>query len=284
MGQHDVPDLLEVLNLRQVAPSAFEGRNAALDLPRVFGGQLAAQALVAAARTVPAAQVPQSLHATFLRPGLPQAPNRFAVEHVRDGRTRSTRSVAVTQHGREVVRLTAGFGAPASGMTHQTPPPDAGKPEDAPTLYETIADEGGPTGLWTGFDAVELRVAPSAAGPASRGLVWMRAAGTLPDDPVVHAAVLCYASDLTLLSSALVPHGLRLGRERDHSHAWDTVSLDHALWFHHIPRADEWFLFDQHSPVASHGRALGTAHVYDSAGELVATVTQEGLLVGTPLP
>ncbi|MEU7868744.1 acyl-CoA thioesterase domain-containing protein [Dactylosporangium sp. NPDC049140] len=280
---HDVSDLLEVLDLRPVGDSVFEGRNSALDLPRVFGGQLAAQALVAAARTVPSRQLPQSLHATFLRPGRPEAVNRFAVEHVRDGRSRTTRTVTATQDGREVLRLTAAFGPPSTGVGHQTPPPHAGKPQDAPTLDESIADLGGLMGLWTGFAAVDIRVAPCPDGAASRGLLWMRATAPLPDDPVTHAAVLCYATDLTLLSAALVPHGLRLGRERDHSHAWDTVSLDHALWFHHIPRADEWLLFDQHSPVASHGRALATAQVYDTTGELVATVTQEGLLIAEPL-
>nr|BFE61447.1 acyl-CoA thioesterase II [Dactylosporangium thailandense] len=272
-----------MLDLRRIGASVFEGRNGALDLPRVFGGQLAAQALVAAARTVAPPLVPQSLHATFLRPGRCGLANRFEVTHVRDGRSRTTRAVDLLQDGKAVLRLTAAFGTPAAGVAHQTPAPEAGRPGDAPTLDESIADVGGLTGLWSGFSAVEIRVAPCADGDPSRGLLWMRAAGPLPADPLVHAAVLCYATDLTLLSAALVPHGLRLGRERDHDHAWDTVSLDHALWLHHIPRADEWLLFDQHSPVASHGRSLATAHVYDRAGELCATVTQEGLLVATPL-
>ncbi|GAA4261133.1 acyl-CoA thioesterase [Dactylosporangium darangshiense] len=281
--RHDTADLLDVLDLRRVGEHTFEGRNSALDLPRVFGGQLAAQALVAAGRTVAPPHVPQSLHATFLRPGRPERPTRFTVERVRDGRGRTTRAVTATQDDRAVLRLTAAFGAPATGVTHQVPAPEAGAPESAPTLDESIADLGGLAGLWTDFGAVEIRVAPHPPAHPSRGLVWMRAAGPLPDDPAVHAAVLCYLTDLTLLSAALVPHGLRLGRERDHDHAWDTVSLDHALWLHRIPRADEWLLFDQQSPVASWGRALATAQVFDRSGELVATVTQEGLLVATPL-
>lgn len=278
---HDIHDLLDVLDLTRTDESVFIGRSSALDLPRVFGGQVAAQALVAAGRTTDG-RPPHSLHAYFLRPGDPVAPLRFEVTHLRDGRTVSSRSVDVVQNGRTILRLTASFGDAGTGVAHQVPVPDCPPPERTPTLGESLADLGGLAGLWNAFEAVDIRVAPHAGNGLGRDLIWMRAGGKVPDDPLLHAAVLCYATDLTLLSAALVPHGLRLGRERDHAYAWDTVSLDHALWLHSIPAADDWLLFDQHSPVASNGRALATAQIF-SGSDLVASVTQEGLLRGTPV-
>ncbi|GIJ55680.1 acyl-CoA thioesterase [Virgisporangium aurantiacum] len=281
---HDLGDLLDVLDLKAVAADRFVGRNAALDLPRVFGGQVAAQALVAAGRTVDSGRTPQSLHADFLRPGRPEVHTEFVVETVREGRSRSNRAVVALQDGKAILRMTAAFGVDAdSTVTHQVPTPAAPAPMSVRTLAESVARYGGLDGLWTGFDAVEIRIDPRDVDGGSRDLVWMRAAGTLPDDPLVHAAVACYATDLTLLSAALVPHGLVIGRERDDRHAWDTVSLDHALWLHRIPRADDWMLFDQHSPVASWGRALSTARIFAPDGELVATVLQEGLLRASPI-
>jgi acyl-CoA thioesterase-2 len=283
---HDLADLLDVLDLKQAADDRFVGRNAALDLPRVFGGQVAAQALVAAGRTVAGGRTPQSLYADFLRPGRSEVPIEFVVETVREGRTRSNRSVAALQDGREILRMSVAFGHPDATeprVGHQTPTPPAPPPSAVPSLAESVARYGGLDGMWTGFDAVEIRLDPRTVDGGSRDLIWMRAAGVLPDDPLVHAAVTCYATDLTLLAAALVPHGLVIGRERDDRHAWDTVSLDHALWLHRVPRADDWMLFDQHSPVASWGRALSAAGIFAPDGELVATVAQEGLLRASPL-
>lgn len=290
---HDLADLLEVLDLKQTADDRFVGRNAALDLPRVFGGQVAAQALVAAGRTVPADRTPQSLHADFLRPGRSEVPTEFVVETVREGRSRSNRAVVALQRGKAILSLTAAFGGDGGAafagpaypgtstdavVRHQVPAPQAPGPTTVPTLADSVARYGGLDGMWTAFTAVEIRMDPRTVDGGSRDLIWMRAAGTVPDDPLLHAAVTCYATDLTLLAAALVPHGLVIGRERDDRHAWDTVSLDHALWLHRIPRADDWMLFDQHSPVASWGRALSTAQIFARDGELLATVAQEGLL------
>lgn len=288
---HDLADLLEVLDLKQIADGRFVGRNAALDMPRVFGGQVAAQALVAAGRTVASGRTPQSLHADFLRPGRSEVPTEFVVETVREGRSRSNRAVAALQRGKAILRMTAAFGGDGGATTtgpvfpgttavvrHQVPAPVAPDPTVMPSLADSVARYGGLDGMWARFEAVEIRMDPRTVDGGSRDLIWMRSAGTLPADPLVHAAVTCYATDLTLLAAALVPHGLVVGREHDGRHAWDTVSLDHALWLHRIPRADGWMLFDQHSPVASWGRALSTAHIFAPDGELVATVAQEGLL------
>lgn len=281
---HDLADLLDVLDLRPVAADRFVGRNADLDLPRVFGGQVAAQALVAAGRTVDSGRTPQSLHADFLRPGRPEVPTEFVVETVREGRTRSNRAVSAVQDGKAILRMTVAFGlTDVSLVQHQLPAPAAPDPQAMRSLADSVEKYGGLDGMWRGFDAVEIRLDPRHVDGSSRDLIWMRAAGELPDDPLLHAAVTCYATDLTILAAALVPHGLVIGRERDDRHAWDTVSLDHALWLHRIPRADGWMLFDQHSPIASWGRALSSAHIYAAGGELVATVLQEGLLRASPL-
>jgi acyl-CoA thioesterase II len=252
-------ELANLLQVETLQPDLFRGHSPHDSNQRVFGGQVAAQALLAAARTVAAGGV-HSLHAYFLRSGDP-TPILYRVQRIRDGRSFAVRRVDATQHGETIFNLMASFhdNADEQGFDHQdrlraaAPPP-----ESLPTFPARLAE-------W-GIDAV-----PRPLPPERR--VWFRAYGPLPNDPVVHACVVTYASDLYLLGTALLPHGIP-------STSPDVVfaSLDHAMWFHRPFRGDEWLLHVQRTPSASDGRGLATGSIYRQDGTLVATVVQEGVL------
>ncbi|MCQ4044588.1 acyl-CoA thioesterase II [Streptantibioticus rubrisoli] len=279
--------LLELLDLEPIERDIFRGTSRAALVPRVFGGQVAAQALVAAGRTVPEERHAHSLHAYFLRPGDPGAPIVYDVDRIRDGRSFTTRRVVAIQHGQPIFHLSASFQTPEEGLEHQEPMPPAPDPESLPTAEELLPEHADrfpdPTvvdRLLEARAAVDLRYAQDppflTAGQRRepRSQVWFRTRGKLDDDPLLHVCLATYVSDMTLLDSILLAHG------RGGWAVGDVVgaSLDHAMWFHRPFRADEWLLYDQQSPSASGGRGLGTARIYTQDGQLAVSVIQEGLV------
>jgi acyl-CoA thioesterase-2 len=272
-----VAELLEVLTLDRIEDDLFRGCSPRTSLQRVFGGQVLGQALMAAGATVTPARHVNSLHAYFLRLGDPEVPIAYLVERVREGRSFSTRRVEARQHGRAIFHMSASFQILEPGLEHQDSAPQVPGPDDPANSAHFQARGDAARSLdpdeWAAIDV--RRVAPTEPDGAAHGdlRVWLRAAGRLPDDPLLHAAVLAYASDLTLLATALVPHPLRIGSPQLFS-----ASLDHAMWFHRPFRADEWLLHDEHSPSASNARGIGLGRVFSLDGRLVATTVQEGLM------
>ena len=276
-----VDDLVALLDLEPIEVNIFRGRSPDEERQRVFGGQVAGQALVAAARTVdePQRHV-HSLHAYFLRPGDPAVPILYEVDRIRDGRSFTTRRVVAIQHGRAIFNLQAASTSPSRASTTSC---DA--PHDCPT--RSRCPTGTSAWLRTGTSSapydrprpIDLRYASGdpmqrKGTSAQSQQVWLRADGPLPDDPVLHACIVTYASDMTLLDTAVLPFGL----------AWDSpgmrmASLDHAMWFHRPFRADEWLLYDQRaifSTTAARGLAGGS--IFTPDGRLAVSVVQEGLI------
>lgn len=277
--QTAVDALIQLLDLEPIEVNIFRGISPPAERQRVFGGQVAGQALVAAARTVEPESRVNSLHAYFLRPGDTRIPILYEVERIRDGLSFITRRVTAIQHGRAIFSLSASFQIPEDGFDHQEPMPEVPAPETIPDIRERwgdIAAERGDTRFEADFP-IDLRNCDWGPADRERPLppyqrIWMRASGSLPDDPVLHACVLTYASDMTLLDTALLPHGLG---------PIDNVfmaSLDHAMWFHRPFRADEWLLYAQDTPSASGGRGFTRGSVYTAEGALAVTVVQEGLI------
>ncbi|HZM31479.1 MAG TPA: acyl-CoA thioesterase II [Acidimicrobiales bacterium] len=284
MSQAAVDDLVRVLDLEPIEVNIFRGMSPDEDRQRIFGGQVAGQALVAAARTVPDDREVHSLHGYFLRAGDPRVPVLYEVDRLRDGGSFTTRRVVAIQHGRVIFNMAASFQVPEEGFDHAFPMPDLPPPEDLPTLRERLQRAGVPLTPWLSRDRpIDIRhVDPGGPGSTPEELrrprdphhhVWLRADGRLPDDPIVHTVVLTYASDMTLLDTSLIPHG---GSWSDPSVFM--ASLDHAMWFHRPFRADDWLLYAQDSPDASGGRGLSRGLVFTRNGTLVATVIQEGLI------
>jgi acyl-CoA thioesterase II len=276
-------ELVELLDLETIDVNLFRGRQPDTSLQRVFGGQVAAQALVAGGRTVDAVLGVHSLHSYFLRAGDTAVPIVYDVEAIRDGRSFSTRRVVARQHGRPIYFMTASFQVAEAGFDHQDVMPDVPGPDDSLDLRELFRRRS-PEGAdeWVKEWAVlEIRwVADSRPGgeladdrQPARSQIWMRVGGKLDDDELTHRAAFTYLSDMTLLGSSLVPHGVSIGDPRIQS-----ASLDHTIWFHRPFRADEWLLYDQASPSASGARGLGIGRVFTAEGRLVATVAQEGLI------
>jgi acyl-CoA thioesterase-2 len=276
-GQAALDELVGLLDLEQLERNLFRGVSPPHSPTRVFGGQVAGQALVAAGRTVEPERAVHSLHSYFLRPGDPRVPIVFDVERVRDGRSFTTRRVRAVQHGEVIFTLGASFQLPQRGVEHAEPPPSGvPAPEDLPDLGEWLRGErtflsGVPRPLDLRF--VEAPLWTSRRGPATDQpqRVWMRADGTLPHDPMLHVCLLTYASDLTLLASVLAPHPLSMSQVA-------MASLDHAMWFHHPFRADEWLLYECRSPSASGSRGLATGRFFTRDGRLVVTAVQEGMV------
>lgn len=274
--------LVELLDLEEIEVNIFRGRSPQEDRQRVFGGQVAGQALVAAGRTVERGQV-HSLHAYFLRPGDPTIPILYEVDRIRDGRSFTTRRVVAIQHGRAIFHLSASFQKPERGLEHQVSMPDAPDPESLPGFEERsrALSERLPEGSegWLERERpIDVRYvdpvdvfAPEKRPP--RQLVWIKADGRLPDEPLLHQCVAAYASDMTLIDTALLPHAISWPDPRLIS-----ASLDHAMWFHRSFRADDWLLYAQESSSASGARGFSLGRLYARDGELVASVAQEGLI------
>ena len=280
-GQVAVDGLVRLLDLEKIEKDIYRGSSPKSALPRVFGGQVAGQALVATGRTVPHERQVHSLHSYFIRAGDPQVPIVYEVERIRDGYSFSTRRVTAVQNGKAIFTLSASFQLEQSGIEHQSTMPDAPPPESLPTLEQRYRDAPGAAAVFRSMPRpIDLRYVddPSwqqrRSGPRD-GLnrVWMRANGRLPDHPLVHVCVLTFASDLTLLDTVLARHGLALGLD-----AVTMASLDHAMWFHRSFRADEWFLYASKSPAAAGSRGLATGRFYARDGTQLASVVQEGMI------
>ncbi len=271
-------DLVALLDLERIEVNHFRGHNPDEKRVRIFGGQVAGQALVAAGRTVPADRFVHSLHAYFLRPGDPRVPVLYEVDRIRDGRSFTTRRTVAVQHGEAIFNLSASFQLPEEGPEHQEPAPAAPEPETLPTFAQRFSPYAEQLGDWyTRPRPIDTRYASppylSKEHRAPRQQVWFRADGELPEDPLLHACVLAYASDMTLLDSVLLPHGISW-----HDDEFMGASLDHAMWFHRPFRTDRWLLYDQSSPTATGARGLAQGQIYDLEGRLVVSVVQEGLV------
>jgi acyl-CoA thioesterase-2 len=281
--QDSIKALLETLDLEELELNLFRGTQPHEKRQRVFGGQVAGQALVAACRTVEERAV-HSLHAYFLRPGDPSIPIIYEVERTRDGRSFTTRRVTAIQHGRPIFTLSASFHIEEESFDHQRSMPEVPDPESLPDWQRRLCEEiearddiDQETRDWAQRDrAIETRHVEFLDYFGGRqepiAHIWMRASGRLPDDPLLHQCIVAYASDMTLLDTAARPHPIPLLRS-------NTVmaSLDHAMWFHRPLRADEWLLYAQQSPSMSGSRGFTMGHFYQRDGALVASVVQEGL-------
>lgn len=275
--------LLKLLDLEQLEVNLFRGTSPSYGWQRVYGGQVLGQALVAANRTVPTERMAHSLHAYFLIGGDPNHPILYEVERMRDGGSFSTRRVRAIQHGRPIFAMSASFHNEEPGFEHQSSMPDVPPPEDLPneqSLRDRILDKlpKNMRSYWQHERPIEMRPVDISryldrhkSEPVQS--IWMRANGTLPDDPQLHQCVLAYASDFTLLDTALIAHGKLL---------FDTdiqlASLDHAMWMHRPCKADDWLLYVQDSPSAHGARGFCRGSVYSRDGTLIASTTQEGLM------
>jgi acyl-CoA thioesterase II len=278
-----VRTLLDILDLETLEHNLFRGESPANGWQRVFGGQVIGQALTAAARTVEG-RLAHSLHAYFLRPGDPKAPIIYEVDRIRDGESFATRRVCAIQHGQAIFTMGASFQREEEGFSHQIPMPDAPPPESLPTEAELkqkfmhLLPEAMRV-FWEKDRPIEIRpvdysriVAPQKREPATQN-IWFRATAPLPDDVALHQCVLAYASDYTLLDTALIAHGRVLFDPR-----LMLASLDHSLWFHRPFRADEWMLYAQDSPSGEGARGFCRGSIFSRDGRLVASVAQEGLI------
>lgn len=276
-------DLIKLLDLEPLEHNIYRGQNRDIGTNRIFGGQVLAQALVAAQRTVEADRPVHSLHGYFILAGDLSVPVVYFVDRLRDGGSFTTRRVTAIQHGRAISNVSASFHRPEEGFSHQidmpdVPPPDAVRSElDALRERAAVVPEGERTVL-TQDRPLDFRPVGEddpfdASVRLARRMMWVRATRPMNDNPLHHQAVLTYASDYGLIVTALRPHGRAL-RDPDLM----VASLDHSIWFHRPFRMDEWLLYVIDAPVAAGGRGFARGTYYTQAGELVASVAQEGLL------
>ncbi len=277
-------ELLDILDLEIIDRDLFRGHTPpSVGLPRLFGGQVLAQSLMAAARTVADRQA-HSLHAYFLRPGNPAVPILFQVDRIHDGRSFCTRCVSAIQDGKAIFHMSVSFQVQEPGLEHHFEMP-AGRPD--PESLETFEDirrdfiARNPQYDQPGFTRelpIDMRYISAGnlfvetQQPPFQSL-WMRARGPLPDDLIVHQCALAFASDYTILSGSILPHDVGMM-----SPGMRSASLDHAMWFHRPFRSDEWLLFEQDSPSSSNGRGFSRGCLYTRDGRLVASCSQEGLI------
>lgn len=284
-------DMIRTLSLdnahgARTTEDIFTGPSQWMPHGRVFGGQVLAQCLVAAQRTVDgtegAERTPHSLHGYFLRPGDINQPITFSVDRLRDGRSFSTRRVQAYQSGLPIFSMIASFQAHDPGLEHQDAMPlGIPDPESLPSAAEIMGENPHPVAqYWAKARPFDLRHVGSPiyfdVDPAQQvphQAVWLKALGTLPDDPALHRAALAYVSDYTILESIYRAHGIAWTHE-----GLKSASLDHAMWFHRQPKVDEWLLYVQESPSAQGGRGLATGRIFDREGVLIATVAQEGMV------
>jgi acyl-CoA thioesterase II len=280
---YTLENLLDLLDLEELELNIFRGTSRSIGSSRVFGGQVLAQALVAAGRTVPGERRPHSLHGYFILPGDVRAPIVYFVDRLRDGKSFTTRRVTAIQHGQAIFNMAASFQIDEDGVEHQLEMPSVPPPEELPReldLIRSIADRI-PERLrevYTEDRPIEMRPVdpvdpfnPRSGPPVKH--VWLRAIGQMPDEDLAHQSVLAYASDYGLLGAALLPHGLSFQMPR-----LQAATLDHALWFHRRFRVDEWLLYTMDSPAAAGARGFTRGSIFTRDGVLVASVAQEGLI------
>ena len=276
-------ELLGLLKLERIEENLFRGQSQDLGFENVFGGQVLGQALSAAYQTVPVERRVHSLHAYFLRPGDPRKPIVYDVDCIRDGKSFTTRRVVAIQKGRAVLNMAASFQVDEPGFDHQAAAPQPPGPEGITSERELalkVADQI-PASIREKIlcrKAIEIRpvdpvnpFAPEKREPLR--FVWFKAAGRLPDDPMIHQYMLAYASDFRLVLTALYPHGQSYWNPR-----MQVASLDHAMWYHRDFRMDDWLLYAMESPNAGNARGLNNGRIYTRSGKLVASVAQEGLI------
>ncbi len=277
-----IQEVLDLLDLEKIEENIFRGISPKDRVQRVFGGQVLGQALVAAARTVEG-RICHSLHGYFLRAGDPKVPILYEVDRSRDGASFTSRRVVAIQHGRPIFTLEASFQRDEPGYEHAFEMPKVPDPETLPDdgeLRAKVADR-----LPDELRAWALRARPIETRsvdprdyfePAKRPpheMLWIRAVGKLPDDLALHQCVLAFASDMSIIETGMLPHGLGWFDNKV-----QMASLDHAMWFHRPFRADDWLLYAQDSPSASGARSFNRGTVFTREGKLVASVTQEGLM------
>ncbi|MBC7519858.1 MAG: acyl-CoA thioesterase II [Sandarakinorhabdus sp.] len=283
-----VDRLLALLDIEDLGDDRFRGQSTNAGWMRVYGGQVVAQALMAASNTVGPGRLCHSLHSYFIRPGDPAEPIVYRVERDRDGASFTTRRIVALQKGRPIFNMAASFQIEEAGLEHGFAMPDAPDPltlqseaewaaihaDSAPEPFRTI---------WKtrdrpiDFRAIEATDPFNPVAMPPRARHWCRAAAPFKVAPPVARALFAYASDMTMLDTCLLPHAI----------AWtdkslQVASLDHSIWFNATPDLNDWLLFDQDSPVAGGGRGLNRGLIYDRAGKLVASVVQEGLIRHRP--
>jgi len=278
--------VLELLDLEPLEENLFRGESPQEEQQRVFGGQVAGQALIAAGRTLDAKErTTHSLHAYFLRTGDPRTPILYKVERTRDGRSFSTRRVTAIQHGQPIFALSASFMKPEPGIDRSDPMPDVPGPNELESLPQRVERYGSQLPeselAWMKRERaiemrhVDLREYLDYENKSPRNPIWIRTSEPIAsDDPLLHQCLVAYASDMTLIDTAMRPHLRALAASK----RTQIASLDHAMWFHRPFRADEWLLYDQQSPAFGGARGFTTAHLYRESGELVGSVAQEGLM------
>ncbi len=279
-GTDPARELLDLLDLEYLDVDLYRGRQPESTRQRVYGGQVAAQALIAGARTVEPDFHVHSLHSYFLLPGDYNVPTIYDVERIRDGKSFATRRVMARQHGRPIYYQTLSFQKVEDGYDHQDVMPEVPGPEEGMDLVEVMRrggnEDAGALGKeWAALDVRWLGNSrhglPADPIHPSRAQMWIRIAGEVGDDPLEHLAAFTYASDVSLLGASLAAHDADVTKIQ-------MASLDHTIWFHRPFRADEWWLYDQVSPSASGARGLSLGQVFRRDGTLVATVAQEGLI------
>ncbi|MDA1074919.1 MAG: acyl-CoA thioesterase II [Proteobacteria bacterium] len=281
--QQSIDDLIALLDLEEIEQNHYRAHSPSQGWQRVYGGQVIGQALVAASRTVDVDRPAHSLHGYFLRPGDTSIPILYTVDRIRDGRSFTTRRVAAIQHGQAIFAMSISFQIEEQGFSHQLPMPDVPGPDELidervlraqqaaalpPEMRETFTSQAMIDVRY--IDPQDL-FKPEKRPPHQ--MCWMKSRDPLPDDRRLHQCVLAYMSDWSLLDTATLPHAVSFTQTN-----MQVASLDHAMWFHRPFRADEWLLYVQDSPSASGARGLNRGLVYNQAGELVASATQEGLI------
>ncbi|KQW03531.1 acyl-CoA thioesterase II [Leifsonia sp. Root4] len=280
-----IEGLLSTLDLTdtgaRTSEDIFTGPSQWMPLGRVFGGQVLAQSVTAAMRTVPDERIVHSMHGYFLRPGDVNLPITFSVDRIHDGRSFSTRRTQAYQDGVPILSMIASFQDGDSGLSHQIEmPDDMPEPESLPTTAEVLAHvDHDAARYWSAERAFDMRHVPSSIYLTVDGertahqAVWMKAVGPLPDDPNLHRAALAYASDYSILEPVMRAHGVAWAKP-----GLKIASLDHAMWWHRFGRVDEWMLYVQDSPSAAGGRGLSRGSIFSRSGVLLASVAQEGMI------
>jgi acyl-CoA thioesterase-2 len=263
-----VENLIDTLALERIEVNLFRGVAPADQGPRIFGGLVIGQALMAAYRTVEA-RICHSLHCYFIRPGDPAVPILYDVDRARDGKSFTTRRVTAIQHGAQIFNLAASFQVEISGFEHQETMPDVPPPAVIP---DQTNDNGWRRDIemrWVGGE--RWTEEPTKAAPEQN--VWVRALSPLPDDVAIQQAALAYASDMSLLSTAMRPHAVNW-----RTPGFQSASLDHAIWFHRRSNFNDWHLYAQRSPSASGARGFNLGEIFNADGRLIASTAQEGLM------